>query len=277
MKLDSHQHFWKYDPQKHSWIDDSMAVLKRDFLPPDLQVIYDANGIDGCIAVQADQSEAETLFLLELAQEYSFIQGVVGWVDLRADQVEDRLTYFAQFPRLCGFRHVVQAEPDPNFMLRGDFRRGLSRLHDFGYTYDILIFPTQLEAAIQTVRDFPLQPFVVDHIAKPYIKTGEIEAWATAMNEIANFENVSCKVSGMITEANWENWSYEQLLPYLDIVFEAFGEDRILFGSDWPVCLLAGTYERVKGIIERYLGEASSSSPVWGKNTAQFYQLNPGK
>lgn len=273
MKLDSHQHFWQYDPQKHSWIEDNMAVLKRDFLPPDLQVIYDANGIDGCIAVQADQSEAETLFLLELAEEYSFIKGVVGWVDLRADQVEDRLAYFAQFPRLCGFRHVVQAEPDPNFMLRGDFRKGLSRLHDFGYTYDILIFPTQLEAAIQTVKDFPLQPFVIDHIAKPYIKTGEIEAWARAMREIASFDHVSCKVSGMITEASWAAWSYEQLLPYLDVVFEAFGEDRILFGSDWPVCLLAGTYEQVKGVLERYLGESSANSPVWGKNAAQFYQL----
>jgi L-fuconolactonase len=158
-------------------------------------------------------------------------------------------------------------------MLRTDFRRGLSLLHDYDFTYDILIYPVQLEAAIQTVRDFPLQKFVVDHIAKPEIKAGEIDAWAQAMREMARSGNTWCKVSGMITEAGWQTWKYEELIPYLDVIFEAFGEDRILFGSDWPVCLLAGTYEQVKGIVTTYLGDSGQHSPVWGRNATAFYSL----
>ena len=273
MNIDAHQHFWQYDPARHGWINDKMAVLKRDFLPADLEKVYAANGIDGCVAVQADQSEEETTFLLDLAAEYAFVKGVVGWVDLRAENLAERLAHFSQFSRLCGFRHVVQSEPDPDFMLREDFRRGLARLHDYDFTYDILIYPTQLEAALQTVRDFPLQKFVIDHIAKPHIKSGEIDAWARVMREIARSENVWCKVSGMVTEADWDNWKYDDFVPYLDGVFEAFGEQRLMFGSDWPVCLLAGNYERVKGLLARYLGEASAQSPVWGANAIAFYGL----
>lgn len=274
MTIDAHQHFWKYDPVRHSWIGDDMAVIKRDFLPTDLEKVYAANDIAGCVAVQADQSEAETTFLLELAATYTFVKGVVGWVDLRAENLSDRLAHFSQSPRLCGFRHVVQSEPDPAFLLREDFRKGLARLHDYDFTYDLLIYPNQLPAAIQTVRDFPLQKFVIDHIAKPPIKTGKIDSWASAMREIALSGNTWCKVSGMITEANWQSWQYDDLAPYLDVVFEAFGENRLMFGSDWPVCLLAGDYPRVKDIVKRYLGDRRVQSPVWGANAAAFYGLD---
>ncbi|MEM0991616.1 MAG: amidohydrolase family protein [Bacteroidota bacterium] len=275
MQIDAHQHFWSYDPQKHAWIDDSMAKLKRDFLPDDLWQIYQANGIDGCVAVQADQSEAETDFLLQLAAQHDFIKGVVGWVDLRADTVEERLAHYAQFPKLKGFRHVVQDEPDPNFMLRTDFQRGISLLQPYQFTYDILIFPTQLEAAIKTVRQFPAQQFVLDHIAKPYIKKGEIEVWRDHIQELANHPNVYCKISGMVTEADWNKWTYEDFVPYLDVVFHAFGTARILFGSDWPVCLLGGSYQTVKSIVDQYVSQYNDDvqASIFGANAAKFYRL----
>lgn len=275
MKIDAHQHFWRYDAQRDGWITDEMSVLKRDFLPADLLPELLANGLDGTIAVQADQSERETQFLLDLAQQNTSILGVVGWVDLRSPSVADRLEYFAPFEKLCGFRHVVQAEPDDRFMLRQDFQRGIGMLADFGYTYDILIYPKQLPAAIELVQKFPKQPFIIDHLAKPEIKGARISEWAGHMRTIAQSPNVYCKVSGMITEADWQTWRAEEFRPYLDIVFDAFGTDRLIFGSDWPVCLLAGTYSRVKQLIVDYLADfpETDRAKIFGANAVHFYGL----
>ncbi len=273
--LDTHQHFWQYDPVRDKWIDESMSVIRRDFLPADLAPVLKENGIDGCIAVQADQSEAETQFLLDLATANNFIKGVVGWVDLRAEDVSARLSHFAQHPKLCGIRHVVQGEPDVNFLLREEFLRGIRALEDFDLAYDVLVFPHQLGATLEFVRQFPNQRFVIDHIAKPYIKDGFMDGWAVLMNEIAQFPNVHCKISGMITEADWARWQYADFEPYLDVVFSAFGIHRTMFGSDWPVCLVAGSYERMINLVKRYTSRfsADEQAAFFGGNGTAFYGI----
>lgn len=275
MRIDAHQHFWRYDAQRDSWITDEMSVIKRDFLPGDLQPELAANGIDGTIAVQADQSEAETQFLLDLAAQHDSIAGVVGWVDFRSPLLGERLEHFRQFEKLCGFRHVVQAEPDNRFLLGEDFQRGIGLLADFGYTYDILIYPKQLPAAIEFVGKFPKQPFIVDHVAKPQIKGARISEWAGEMRTIAQSPNVYCKVSGLITEADWQTWRKEEFRPYLDVVFDAFGNDRLIFGSDWPVCLLAGNYGQVKQLVVDYTADFSVTdrAKIFGLNAIHFYGL----
>lgn len=273
--IDSHQHFWRYDAKRDGWITDDMSLLRRDFLPDELDREFDANGVDGSIAVQADQSEDETLFLLDLAKRNKRIAGVVGWVDLRAPRLEERLQCFSQFRKLCGFRHIAQAEPDDRFLVGKEFVRGLARLHEFGFTYDILIYPRQLPAAIELVSRLPEQRFVVDHLAKPAIKAGNREPWSTHIRNIAQNGNVFCKVSGLATEADWAHWKPEDIFPYLDVVFEAFGPDRLMFGSDWPVCLLAASYGQVKGVIEAYVEAhaARHKENVFGSNAVRFYRL----
>ncbi len=273
MKIDSHQHFWRYDPARDSWITDEMAVLKRDFLPEELNRELVKNGVDASIAVQADQSEAETLFLLDLAERYRTVAGVVGWVDLCADDLPERLEFFSRYEKLCGFRHIVQDEPDDHFLLQERFVRGIACLHEFDFTYDVLIYPRQLPAAIELVEKFPEQPFVIDHLAKPAIKTRETNAWAAHMRAIAGAPNVFCKLSGLITEADWSEWVAEDFRPYLDIVCEAFGSDRLMYGSDWPVCLLAGTYGRVKQLVEDYtrLLPQQEGNNIFGLNAVAFY------
>lgn len=275
IKIDAHQHFWYYNPKKHDWIDSTMSAIQKDFLPKDLAKVFKKNGIDGCISVQADQTEAETEFLLALAEEYDFIKGVVGWVDLRATNLEERLEYFTQFPKLKGFRHVVQNEPDPKFMLQKAFQYGLGCLERYGFTYDILIFPTQLAAALETVKKFPNQKFVIDHIAKPSIKKGTIGEWETHMRAIGAQPNAWCKISGMVTEADLKNWKYDDFVPYLEVIFDAFTNDRIMYGSDWPVCLLGGNYRKIKNIVEQYTSKFSSaeSNRFWGENALNFYNI----
>lgn len=275
MNIDSHQHFWRYDAQRDTWITDEMAVLKRDFLPTDLLPELAANGIDGCVAVQADQSERETQFLLDCAAHHPEIVGVVGWVDLRAPNLPQRLACFSRFEKLRGFRHIVQAEPDDRFLLREDSCRGIARLREFGLTYDILIYPKQLPAAIEFVAKFPEQPFVIDHLAKPAIRTKEIDSWCRHIRAVAAHPNVFCKLSGLITEADWRKWRPEDCRPYLDVVFDAFGVDRLIFGSDWPVCLLAGTYKQVKDVIADYTRRlaATDREKIFGLNAAKFYGL----
>lgn len=271
--LDTHVHFWQYNPVRDAWIDDSMKVLQRDFLPADLEPEHAAHGISGCVAVQADQSEAETHFLLQLAENHDFIKKVVGWTDLCSPDVAERLVYFSQFEKLAGFRHIVQGEADVNFLLRNDFCRGVSALAAHSFTYDILVFPHQLGAVLEFVRRFPNQKFVIDHLAKPYIWDGHYDGWATLMREIAKHENVYCKVSGMVTEADWQGWKYENFVPYLDLVTEAFGPQRLMFGSDWPVCLLGGSYGDVVGIVRRYFANFSAveQAGVMGGNGVGFY------
>lgn len=273
--LDTHQHFWKYDPVRYAWIDESMSTIQRDFLPTDLAPVLKANGIEGCIAVQADQTEDETQFLLDLSAQNDFIKGVVGWVDLRAPDVAGRLAYFAKHPKMKGIRHIVQGESDVNFLLRDDFLRGIKSLSRFNLAYDILVFPHQLGAALEFVRLFPEQPFVIDHLAKPYIKDGYFDGWAVLMKEIAQHPNVHCKISGMITEADWKRWKYEDFTPYLDVVFSAFGTTKTMFGSDWPVCLVAGSYEKMLGLVQRYMEKFSTDEQAafFGNNGATFYNI----
>ena len=275
MRIDSHQHFWRYDPKRDGWITDEMAVLKRNYLPQDLQPELRANGIDACIAVQADQSEAETQFLLDLADKHSEIAGVVGWVDLLSENVGQRLAYFSRFRKLRGFRHILQSEPDDRFMMRKDFLRGISRLAEYGFTYDILIYPRHLPVALEFVRNFPEQKFVLDHLGKPSIKTCEIDTWAHEIRTLAACPNLWCKFSGMVTEADWKSWNHFDFEPYLEVAFEAFGADRLMFGSDWPVCLVAATYAQVKKIVEDYTRgvSAEEKAQIFGLNAAKFYGL----
>ena len=275
MRIDSHQHFWRFDAQRDSWITDEMSILRRDFLPDELFREMRANGIDRCVAVQTDQSEAETNFLLNFAGQHPQIAGVVGWVDLSDERIDDRLAAFAKFSKLRGFRHIVQAEPNERFLLRENFLRGIGRLVRYGFTYDILIYSRHLPVAEEFISRFPEQKFVVDHLAKPSIKVREIDEWTHGIRDVAKHANVYCKLSGLVTEANWKNWSLADLRPYLDIAFEAFGIDRLMFGSDWPVCLLAGSYAQVKEAIESYARDLSSSEKekLFGLNAARFYGL----
>ena len=275
MIIDAHQHFWIYDPVRDSWIDESMQILKRNFLPEDLTSIIKENSIDGTIAVQADQSENETNFLLGLAEKNTWISGVVGWVGLMAQDIEEKLEHFSSYKKLKGFRHIVQAEPDENFMLNEKFRNGIGQLKNYNFTYDILIYPHQLPTAIMLTEKHPDQKFVLDHIAKPSIKKKEIEPWASGIKELAKNPNVFCKISGIITEADHRNWESKEIYPYLDIVFNAFGYDRLLFGSDWPVCLLAGLYNQVINLIDEYMKNASDENKekIFGKNAVSFYNI----
>ncbi|MGF1557997.1 MAG: amidohydrolase family protein [Flavobacteriaceae bacterium] len=275
MIIDAHQHFWKYDSIKHSWISESMAVLRNDFLPADLKKIYAENGVDGCVAVQVDQTLDETDFLLDLAQENDFIKGVVGWVDFRAKNIDMMLEHYQPKKKLKGFRHIVQEEADHNFLLRPDFVTGISYLEKYDFVYDILIFPHQLGASLELIKKFPHQKFIIDHLAKPYIKDGFFDGWALLMTEIAKHENVYCKLSGMITEADFNSWKPEQFKPYIDLVFRAFGPERLLYGSDWPVCLLAGNYGQVKKLVTDYVSELSTTekTAIMGGNAIKFYNL----
>jgi L-fuconolactonase len=275
MVIDSHQHFWKYEPVKHSWIDDDMSVIRRDFSPSDLAKVYQENSIDGCVAVQADQTLEETDFLIDLASINNFIKGIVGWVDLRAENIENVLEKYSTDKIVKGFRHVVQGEVDHNFLLRPNFSRGISLLEKHNFTYDILVFPHQLGSVLEFVKKFPHQKFVIDHIAKPYIKDGYFEGWATMMTAIGKHENVSCKMSGMVTEADFNIWTPEQIHPYMDTVLEAFGSKRILFGSDWPVCLVAGNYSKIKKLTTDFISQLSQieQNSIMGNNAIEFYNL----
>lgn len=276
-RIDAHQHFWIFDPVRDSWINDDMAVIQRDFLPADLEPILKENDMDGCIAVQADQSEMQNDFLLELANDNDFIKGIVGWVDLRADNIEERLAYYSQFDLIKGFRHVLQGEEDRALMLNPAFMHGISKLRTHGFTYDILIFPDQLQYVSEFLEAFPDQKFVIDHLAKPYIKDHKIDDWANDIRAVAQYNNVWCKVSGMVTEADWKNWKTEDFTPYLDVVFDAFDIDRVMFGSDWPVCQVAASYGKMKGILDQYTSAlpVTEQAMFWGGNAVDFYNIKP--
>ena len=275
MKIDTHQHLWKYNATQYPWMGANMGSLRRDYLPGHLAPLLMATGIDGTVSVQARQMVEESDWLLELADQNPFIKGVVGWVDLRSPMVEEQLEKLARHPKLRGVRHVVHDEPDDRFMMREDFRRGLKQLRKYKLTYDLLLFPRHLPIAGELLKLFPEQPFVVDHIAKPPIKQHKLEPWRTALGRLAKFTNVYCKVSGMVTEADWAHWKPQDFTPYLDVVFESFGTKRIMVGSDWPVCTLAGTYSRVMHIAADYIQRLSRDerSNVWGDNARLFYSL----
>lgn len=274
-RIDSHQHFWEYDPKKHSWITDEMNVLKQDFMPPDLKKELKKADIEGCVAVQADQSEDETDFLLSLAERNDFIKGVVGWLNIRADNFRQRLEHYAFSKKLKGLRHIVQDEPDDRFLLKPDFLNGMKILGDFDLTYDILIFARHLPVAVEFVNRYPDQKFVFDHIAKPEIKQQKITQWEVGIRELAQHPRMYCKVSGMVTEADWEHWSPDDVKPYLDVVFDAFGTERLMYGSDWPVCKLAADYQEVYKLLADYIAPLSEQeqNQILGKNAERFYGL----
>ena len=275
MHIDAHQHFWIYDRREYDWIDDSMAALRRDFLPADLKPELEGNGFQGCVAVQARQTLEETRWLLELAERAPFILGVVGWVDLRSPRVRFELESLTGKSKLVGVRHIVQSEPDEGFLLQPDFLRGIAMLEEFDLAYDILIYTRHLPVATEFVARFPRQRFVLDHMAKPPIKSGALDVWARGMREIAAFPNVSCKVSGLVTEADWQAWKPADLRPYLDVAFECFGASRLMIGSDWPVCAVAAPYARVMNVVKDYLGKYSANEreAVLGRNAAAFWRL----
>jgi len=275
-RIDAHQHFWNFDPIRDSWITDDMKAIRRDFLPADLQPLLQETGIDGCIAVQVDQSEDDNEYLLSHAEHNDFIKGVVGWVDLRHPDVEQRLQHYKKYPKLKGFRHILQGETNRALMLSSSFKQGIGLLKAYGYTYDILIYPDQLGYTKEFAAAFPDQPFVLDHIAKPHIRDRYItDEWKDAMHAVAANANLYCKISGMVTEADWHHWKPEHFRVYLDTVVEAFGTHRILFGSDWPVCLVAGSYRQVYDIVKDYFSSFSidEQAAFFGGNAIKFYKL----
>ena len=275
MKIDTHQHFWEYRPADYPWIGPGMETLARDRLPADLKPLIDRVGIGGTVAVQARQCVEETGRLLRLAEEHPFIAGVVGWVDLRSADVERQLERFASHPKLVGVRHAVQDEPDERFVLGEAFLRGVGKLAKYGLAYDLLIFPHQLPASIELVSQFPQQTFVLDHIAKPHIRVGSLTPWDKDVARLAVFENVFCKLSGMVTEADWRRWKPQDFTPFMDVVLEAFGPARLMLGSDWPVCTLAGDYESVICLATDYIGRLSKEEQraVWEDNPAKVCGL----
>ncbi|MGP0019070.1 MAG: amidohydrolase family protein [Candidatus Sulfotelmatobacter sp.] len=278
MHIDAHQHFWIYSRGEYGWIDDSMAALCRDFLPNHLQPELESNGFHGSVAVQVRQTLEETRWLLELAESSKWILGVVGWVDLRSPEIRPQLEALTRNPKLVGVRHIVQSEPDDRFLLQPDFLRGISALEEFDLAYDILIYTKHLPVAAEFVQRFPRQRFVLDHLAKPPIKSGDIDFWAQGIRRLAEFPNLSCKLSGLVTEADWQGWEPEQIVPFLDVAFEAFGTDRIMIGSDWPVCLVAATYARWVELVKTYLlrQRPDCRDNVLGGNAQRFWRLAAG-
>jgi len=278
MHIDAHQHFWVYSAREYNWIDDSMAALRRDFLPNHLKSELESNGFHGSVAVQARQTLEETRWLLELAESSPWILGVVGWVDLRSPDVRSQLKELARNPKLVGVRHIVQSEPDDRFLLQPDFLRGISALEEFDLAYDILIYTKHLPVAAEFMQRFPRQRFVLDHLAKPPIKRGDLDLWAQGIRRLAEFPNLFCKLSGLVTEADWQHWKLEQIVPYLDLAFEAFGADRLMVGSDWPVCLVAASYARWIEVVNTYLRgqKPECRDRVLGGNAQRFWQLTAG-
>jgi len=274
-RVDAHQHFWIYNQEEYKWIDESMAKLQRDFLPPHLNRVLKRNSIDFCVTVQARQTLQETKWLLELAQNNSFMKGIVGWVDLKSSSVEKDLEQFAVYRNFKGVRHVLQDEDDDRYMLRLDFRQGLRQLEKYGLAYDILIYSRHIKYVSTLVGEFPQQKFIIDHLAKPLIKEGKIELWKKDIRKLAKADNVFCKLSGMVTEANWNSWRQEDFVPYMETLLEFFGPNRLLFGSDWPVCTVAAKYEQVLGIVTHFISSLSPAEQacIMGQNAIDFYNL----
>ena len=275
MKIDSHHHFWKYDPHTYSWMDEKMEVLKIDYQPADLKKEIAEAGIDGVVSVQADQSLRETDDLLEHARTNDYILGVVGWFPLADNKVRDLFDKYSNNELLKGVRHVVQDEPDDNFILDDQFNRGVSLLKDYNWVYDILIYERQLGPSIQFVDRHPEQIFVLDHIAKPRIGDSAMEPWKAQMYEISKRENVSCKLSGIATEAKWNEWKKEDLIPYMEIALDAFGPSRVMFGSDWPVARLAVEYGPWVEICREFISTLSGDEQnlIEGNVASKVYGL----
>ncbi|HEY3393208.1 MAG TPA: amidohydrolase family protein [Lacipirellulaceae bacterium] len=275
MKIDSHHHFWKYDPAKYDWIDESMMAIRRDFLPSDLKRELENSSFDGAVSVQAQQTLEETNWLLDLADEHDFLKGVVGWVPLADPNVRGILDRLAEQLKLKGIRHIVQAEPDERFILRDDFNAGVRLLAEYGLAYDILIYERHLPQAIEFIDRHPKQVFVLDHLSKPRAKDQVAEPWRTNIRDLAQRENVFCKISGLVTEADWTSWSEAQLSVYLELVLDVFGPRRVMFGSDWPVCLVASSYEKWYHVVCRFCEKLSrdEQARIFGGTAIEAYRL----
>lgn len=273
MRIDSHQHFWRYHPEQHVWMTDAMAALRRDYLPGELAPLLDELGFDGSIVVQARQMIEETAWLLQLAEAESRILGVVGWFDLRSPTLPQQLERYGAHPKLVGARHVVHDEPDDGFMLRPEFRRGIGMLAEHELAYDLLLRPRHLPVAVELVDEFEDQLFVLDHIAKPEIRDHVVSNWREDVTRLAERPNVFCKLSGLVTEADWRAWRPSDFRPYLDVVLEAFGAERLMIGSDWPVCTLAADYGAAMRLVIDYVGalSADEQAGILGDNCARFY------
>jgi L-fuconolactonase len=276
MRIDAHQHFWRYNSNEYGWIDDSMSALRRNFLPQDLKIELDSAGFDGSIAVQARQTLEETRWLLNLAEASPYVLGIVGWVDLRLQDVRSQLAEFATNQKFLGVRHIVQSEPDDHFLLQPEFLRGMSSLEEFDLTYDILIYPRHLPVATEFVKHFLRQRFVLDHLAKPLIKSATIGPWRSHLRELAKQPNVFCKLSGLVTEADWENWNPSHIAPYIDAAFECFGPERLMIGSDWPVCTVAASYVQAMDVVIEYLLRYPEPvcDAVLGGNAEKLWRLD---
>ena len=274
MKIDAHQHFWNYDSENYSWIDKSMSKIQKDFLPADLKHVLDKNQIEGCVLVQVNQTEDETTYFNSLAEQNDFIKGVVGWTDLLSKDLTAHLEDYSKYPKIKGFRHIVQGEP-VGFMQNPDFVAGVQELAKYNFTYDILIYPTQLKDAKYLIKQCPDNKFIIDHLAKPYIKEQKISQWGNYMQKIGEMPNVYCKISGMVTEADWQNWKKEDFYIYLDVALNSFGIDRLVYGSDWPVCLVAAEYEEQLDIVKSYFQKLSltEQDKIFGGNAVRFYRL----
>ena len=272
--IDAHQHFWKYHPQNHAWINEDMKIIQKDFLPADLALVLSAQHVEGCISVQVDQTKQETAFQIECARHNPFIKGVVGWIDLLNPSIDRDIEAYKEHNIVKGFRHILQGA-EKGFMLQPNFINGLKQLSKHHYTYDLLIYANQIQEAIELIKSAEDLPIVLDHIAKPSIKTKSIQDWEKDIKALAKYPNLYCKISGMATEADWTTWKPEDLKPYLEIVVEAFGVDRLLFGSDWPVCLVASSYERWLNTIKDYFKEFSSTEQekIFALNCESFYTL----
>jgi L-fuconolactonase len=274
-RIDAHHHLWRYDPAEYGWINEKMSVLRRDFLPADLQPLLDRAGVRGAIAVQARQTLEETRWLLQLTEGASWMKGVVGWAPIAAPEFQEVLADLKRHKKLKGLRHVIQDEPDDQFILSAAFNRGICTLQDTGHVYDILIHARHLPQAARFVDMHPNQHFVLDHCAKPPILTGEVEPWATDIRELAKRPHVCCKLSGLVTEADWRQWTPANLEPYWRVALEAFGPDRLLFGSDWPVALLATSYQRWVDVVTEWIAplSASEQDAIWSRNASRVYSL----
>ena len=276
LKIDAHQHFWLYSPARDQWINNDMAILQGDFMPEHLQPILEHYDFQGTVVVQSDQSLAENLFQLENAEKHPFIKAVVGWVDMQAPDLEAQLQAYQQYPKLKGFRSMLQSDPDRSLMLRPDFQAGIAKLQTYGYTFDVLVLPDQLKYAEALVAAFPEQRFVLNHLGKPNIRLRQFEDWVADIKALAAHKNVYCKVSGMVTEADLTRWKFEDFKPYIDTIFECFGMERVMYGSDWPVCRLAATFGEVMEILENYTANFTNAERAlfWAKNAIRFYNIN---
>jgi L-fuconolactonase len=274
-RIDAHHHLWHYNSDEYGWIDDSMSALRRDFLADDLDRVAREAGIDGSVAVQARQTLEETRWLLSVAAQSDVVRGVVGWAPIASADFSASLEELASSPWLRGLRHIVQAEPDDDFILREDFNRGIGRMGSTGLVYDILVYERHLPQAIRFVDQHPGQVFVLDHAAKPRIRENSTEPWATLIRELARRPNVACKVSGLATEADWSNWSLDGLRPYLDVLVESFTPARLMAGSDWPVCLVASGYRRWFQALEAYFTAFSEEEKnrIFGGTAMEIYRL----